>query len=299
MRVIIKRGFSLVNDLHFESGPLYIGREVRSHICLPDRAVSRRHAVLTTDADGQWLVQDLDSVNHTTLNGNIVAKMALHDGDVVGVGDFTIEIFLEDVRLRQRIREDVPVDLGDTMVDAHTPFPAEFQISRGSDHAINLLPARVSDFYQLALMLFAQTDEETMIAKLAQLLIEQFGAYHAWLGLRETTSGPLTCHGGCMSDGSLVSLEQLGGRKIINQAVTDEMYILLPNTADLAGPADSCTPDLARLRSAMAAPIIAPAGAFGIIYVDNARNKAPYTPQDLDYLMLISILVAALSEHIG
>ena len=299
MRVVIKRGFSLVNETRFSSGPVYIGREPRSHIYLPDRAVSRRHAVLTTDADGRWLVQDLDSVNHTTLNGRIVDKKPVRQGDVVGVGDFTLEIHIDDERLRRTIERDEPIDLGDTIVDSHAPLQGLYNAARLADHPIHLPPARVTDFYHLATLLFGQTDEEAMVADLAQLLIKHFDAYHAWLGLRETNSGPLTCHGGCMSDGSIVPLEVLGGRKIINQAITDETYILVPNATDLAGPEDSCSPELARLTSAMAAPIMAPAGAFGIIYVDNARDKPSYTQQDLDYLTIISVQVAALAEHIG
>ena len=46
-------------------------------------------------------------------------------------------------------------------------------------------------------------------------------------------------------------------------------------------------------------PIMTPAGAFGIIYVDNGRDKPAYTQQQLDYLTLVSIQVAALTEHIA
>lgn len=299
MRVVIKRGFSLVNDMRFDAGPVYIGREPRSHIYLPDRAVSRRHAVLTTDAEGKWLVQDLDSVNHTMLNGRVVAKMPVREGDVVGVGDFTLEIHVEDERLKRRIEREEPVDLGDTMVEENIPVPGMYKTTRGTDHVIHLPPGRVTDFYDLAVMLFQQKDQETLVAELTRLLIKQFDAYHAWMGLRETTEGPITCHGGCMSDGSIVPLELLGGRKIIQLAISESAYILLPNAADLAGPADSCTPELSRLCSAMATPIMTPAGAFGIIYVDNGRDKAAYTQPQLDYLTLVSIQVAALTEHIA
>jgi len=53
------------------------------------------------------------------------------------------------------------------------------------------------------------------------------------------------------------------------------------------------------LGSALAAPIIGPSGAYGIIYLDNGFDQSAYTRQDLDYLTLVSTHLAALVEHIG
>ena len=49
----------------------------------------------------------------------------------------------------------------------------------------------------------------------------------------------------------------------------------------------------------MAAPIAAPAGAFGIIYLDNGADQPPYSHHDFDYLTLVSTHIAALLEHIA
>ena len=53
------------------------------------------------------------------------------------------------------------------------------------------------------------------------------------------------------------------------------------------------------LCPAMAAPIVAPAGAYGIIYLDNGSDQAPYSHHDFDYLTLVSTHIAALLEHIA
>lgn len=298
MRVLVKRGYSLINDLRFESGPVYIGRNVRNHVYLPDQAVSRQHAVLFTAANGTWMAQDLESANQTMLNNRPIARMPLHEGDTIGIADFTLEIHFEKERIFQPAK-DQPVDLGDTLVGSAPVTANIYQTTRGPNHAIHLPPNRVKDFYQLAVSLFGQSDQEALVGELAQILIKQFDAYHIWLGLRETTSGPLTCHGGCADDGSPISLEQLAGRKIVNQAINDATYILLPNIADLTNPADSAAAGLSKLRSALAAPIVAPAGAYGVIYLDNRSEKAAYSNQDLEYLTLVSVEVAALLEHIG
>ena len=45
MRLVIRRESSLINDLRFDHGPIYIGSHRKSQVFLPDRGVSRQHAV--------------------------------------------------------------------------------------------------------------------------------------------------------------------------------------------------------------------------------------------------------------
>ena len=297
MRILVKRGQSLINDLRFERGPIYIGRQPHSQVFLPDRSVSRQHAVLFTSDTGAWTAQDLDSANRTTLNGRPISKMPVREGDILGIADFTLEIHL-DPRAIPRTKEQ-PLDLGDTMIDAEAALASIYHTERRQNQPIHLPPARFAHIYELTRALFGKDDQKALVAELTCLLLQQFDAYHVWAGLRETESGPLTCHGGCARGGGLVTLEQLVGRNIVKQAVQDGTYILLPNIADIFGPDDSRPASLAQLCSAMAAPVVAPAGTYGVIYIDNGLDQDAYGRQDLDYLTLVSIEFAAIVEHIG
>ena len=49
----------------------------------------------------------------------------------------------------------------------------------------------------------------------------------------------------------------------------------------------------------MAAPIFSPVGVFGVIYINNGIDQEAFNRQDMDYLTLLSIYVAALVEHIA
>lgn len=297
MRLLVRRGHSLINDLRFETGPVYIGRIPQSQVFLPDRSVSRRHAVLFTTANGTWTAQDLDSANRTTLNGRPIAKMPLHEGDVIGIADFMLEIHFEPDAVMQA--DEQPLDLGDTIVDGQAALASIYHTTRRQDQPIHLPSGRLKDFYHLTKVLGGTRDQDALLPELNKLLLEQFNAYHAWAGLRETESGPLTCHGGSSRGGGLVKLEHLVGRNIVKQAIQDETYILLPNVADLFNSSDTRPAGLAQLRSVMVVPIVAPAGTYGVIYVDNGIDQEPYTRQDLDYLTLVSIELAAIVEHIG
>ncbi|MBN1765408.1 MAG: FHA domain-containing protein [Sedimentisphaerales bacterium] len=297
MRLLIKRGYSLVNDLRFEDGPIYIGRRPQCQVFIPDRNVSRQHAVIYTNSEGVWMVQDLESANRTTVNGRPISKMPIHEGDCLGVADFTIEVHFEPEVMTQP--QDQPIDLSETVVGAQINIPSVYQTTRRSSQNLRLSAEHLQNFYKLNLALANKKDQEELLSELISVLLSQLQAYHVWAGLRETNTGPLTCYGGCSRGGEKITLDQLFGKAIVQQAMKDETYILLPNIADITNPSDSNIADLQYLRSAMAAPIVAPAGAYGVIYVDNGVDQDPYVFQDLDYLTLVSTQIAATVEHIG
>lgn len=68
-------------------GVLTIGRSDRNDIVVRDPKASRRHAEITVE-NGQIVVRDLESLNGTKVNGELIAgEYPLREGDVVAVGD--------------------------------------------------------------------------------------------------------------------------------------------------------------------------------------------------------------------
>jgi adenylate cyclase len=302
MRLMVKRSHTLINDLKFMEGPVYIGRQPQSQVFLPDRAVSRQHAVIYTTPDGGWMIKDLESANQTVVNNRAVATLPLHEGDVIRIGDFSVEVHLDQYESPSSdSHHDATLDLGDTLIAASESIPSVYgkEASRKPEHMIQLVPARIKDLYELMIIICRLDDQETLLVELTKILLDQFEAYHVWAGFRETTEGALTCHGGITRGGSSVTLNDLVGRSLVKQAMKGETYVLLPNIVDAATTPESTLATAEHLRSAMAAPIMAPTGAYGVIYIDNGCDQAAYSQFDLDYLTLISTHVAALVEHIG
>ena len=63
-----------------------VGRSGTADIALPDRNVSRRHALIWREVDGTWIA-DLGSANGTVVNGRpITAPVALGAGDSILLG---------------------------------------------------------------------------------------------------------------------------------------------------------------------------------------------------------------------
>lgn len=66
-----------------------IGRHPDNDLCLPDKAVSGKHAVIITILKDSFL-EDLNSTNGTQVNGKPIAKHPLLDGDRIQIGGQTL-----------------------------------------------------------------------------------------------------------------------------------------------------------------------------------------------------------------
>ncbi len=73
-----------------------IGRNSTSQIRLMDETISREHAIISYDeAEGSWVVEDLQSSNGTKLNGKRVRSASLSHGDLVQVGHIKLKFALK------------------------------------------------------------------------------------------------------------------------------------------------------------------------------------------------------------
>jgi hypothetical protein len=286
MRLVLKQKDGETKEYQFAQGPIQIGRAADCQVFLPDRTVSKKHAIISCTPEGTWSVQDLDSANKTYLNGEAVRMAPIKTGDAIRITDFLIEINLDD-----KTRQPHPEQFEDTLnLEAGLATPAHETVVRKPDagHAPAMrLPAkRLSDFSQACDAICRAKNLEDLLVTLLNLGLKQFGAFHTWCALREQPSGPMTYHAGKRRDGQAVELSEIKLAEKINQAVERSQSLVLPRVA-----ADVEEKD--RIRSALIAAIAGPTGCYGVIYVDNAMIHDHYTLGDLDYLMLVAAHTAA------
>lgn len=73
-----------------------IGRNPTSQITVDDESISREHAFLAYDeAEGAWVLEDLQSTNGTKVNGKRVRSARLAHGDVLQVGHTKFKFLLK------------------------------------------------------------------------------------------------------------------------------------------------------------------------------------------------------------
>jgi pSer/pThr/pTyr-binding forkhead associated (FHA) protein len=285
MRLAVKQGGRTVNEFRFTKGPIYIGRHTDSQILLPDRKVSRQHAVIFDTQDGKWIVKDLDSANKTYLNDKAIHEAEIKTGDQLGIGDFTIEFDLRDEAGPAR-----RLDLEDTLTTA-VREPQTIVRRLDAEHAPDIkLPAkRAKDFMQATEAICQANGPDDVLKVLLRIMTLQFTAYHTWCALRNEPTGAMTCHAGKRRDGRKVQLSDISLNEEIAQAVEKGKFLLLPQPPKLkAGET---------IQSAMIAPVVGASGCFGVLYVDNDTDQKQYSLSDLDYLMLLAIHTAAILEN--
>ncbi len=296
MRLVVKRGDSIFNELQFAKGPINIGRHVDSQIFLPERTVSRYHAVLYTNQQGQWMVEDLDSANKTYLNDEPIHKSPVKTGDTLKILDFTIDINIEDETIA-----DKAINLDDTLTtaiddagDTHPkdPFEPKVVVRRtdtGKAPDIKLPIKRTSAFAQAAEAICKARGLDDVLKVFLSIATRQFNAAHAWGALRNEPSGPMLAHAGKSRDGKGVKLEKLRLKDKIEQAIEKQQFLLVPRVPSKQGFED--------IHSAMIAPIAGHGGCFGVVYIDNDKAHPSYDLSDLDYLMLLAIHTSTIVEN--
>ena len=217
MRLVLRQKDGESKEYQFAQGPIEIGRGADNHVFLPDRTVSKKHAVIVCDGDGRWEVQDLGSANKTYLNGEVVAKAPIKTGDAIRITDFTLEVSLDERP------PDSSAQFEDTLnLEAGLATPLHETVVRKPDAghapAMRLAAKRLSDFSYACDAICKATNLEELLVALLNVTVQQFSAFHTWCALREQPSGPMTYHTGKRRDGKPVELGDLMLADKINQA---------------------------------------------------------------------------------
>jgi len=289
IHLIVKRNDQTVNELRFETTPIYIGRKEGLQVILPDNAVSRQHAMLSCE-DSKWSVEDLDSANKTYLNGEAIHKSEIKTGDVLKIADFIVAVEIAKKADAKSASEDT------VSLEASLSTPRDEVIVRKPDAghapAMRLAARRLTDFSQAIEALGAADNLDEMVNTLIKTCLQQFTAFRVWCGIRSSNSGPITFQTGKRRDGKPVAFSDIRLGPKITETFERGQSLVLPQVAAKLETTE-------RIRSAMMASIKRAGGCFGIIYIDNSMVHNHYSLSDLDYLMFLAMHTAGvLKTHL-
>ena len=65
-----------------------IGRSQDNEMTIDDSSISRRHAEINRDSNGQFIIYDRGSTNGVFINNKKITKKILSEGDIIEIGDF-------------------------------------------------------------------------------------------------------------------------------------------------------------------------------------------------------------------
>ena len=298
MHLVVKQNNAGVRELEFIEGPVSIGRAADSQVFLPDKTVSRKHAVIHNTPDGKWIIEGLASAGKTYLNDEAVHKAQIKTGDRVRITDFTIEFSLgADVNTAAEAdaKADAPAVDADAKANAPAALatPPHETVVRQPDSshapAMRLAAGRLTDFSKATEVICEAGSLDELLLSLLDITLEQFGAFHTWCALRTAPGGPMICHAGKKRDGNTIELDEIILRGKITQVVEKGQFLVLPRVSAQIEEDEA-------LRSALIAAIMRPDGCYGVLYVDNAMKDKHYSLSDLDYLMLVTMHTAAVMK---
>ena len=280
MRLFVSLGGSTVNEVRFDRGPIYIGRQTGSQVFLPDKAVSRQHAVIYTTRDGTWILEDLGSSNKTYLNEVAIHKNELKNGDIIRVADFSVRVSLDE--------EDADInrltEMEETTIGA--PLRKELHTVERNPESVDAPPIKfpAKQVKQLCLAYDKVTSAKNlkdMYPIVCELLLSQMKGMNVWVGLRKAASGPMDIQGGRKLTSENLPKTELALPSSLDECLDKHIPLLihqLPRQIAARG-----------IRSVIIAPIMHDRECHGVFYIENSTEHNHYSLADLDYLLLLAI----------
>jgi GAF domain-containing protein len=96
----------------------------------------------------------------------------------------------------------------------------------------------------------------------------------------------MTYHAGRTREGQTLELSNIKLNEKINEAIEKSHFLLFIFSKDMS------KDEKGQIRSVVIAPIVGPAGCFGVLYANNTFRDDHYSLSDLDYLMLLGMQTA-------
>ena len=288
IRLVVSDPKSEPETFSFAGDTVTIGRSPDNDICLNDIRVSKHHGCIFATDDGH-AYQDLGSTNGSLVvidgkpravrrqSADLPEHVPLSGGDLVRIGTYTVTLQqTEDVI---RSRDD---DQGLTVVMSRP-------LTDVQQAEANLL-TQDPKVGRLILRLMRESghafeNAETLDALIMDTLFEAFeSATHLVVATRDLESSLLR---------PLVAMDRTGAQPkialsqtIINKVLKEGVALLFSDAQEMDGVRSV---KQARIETAICAPLVGRAGAFGVVQLD-VRQPAEgmFTSRDVEVLVLIA-----------
>ena len=280
-------------DHALEGESFVVGRSSKADLTIPDRSMSRMHARFYQD-QGKWFVEDLGSRNGTLLGGRPVDHpLRMDHGAVIQVGSTSIT-------LREATRPASTAIKTPTSHNSHTIFkstaellqePAEIRTDSVTPAAEGL--RRYADRLRLLVEVNQALDRLMSLDELLELILdrafEHLGPEEAAIYLRTDDGGyeraASRSVGGTDPEilfSTSLMKQVVEGRQaaLVLDAQTDERFNEAMSLLD------------AGVRSLVAAPLLDPDGALGLIVLGSRMTVRQFEEEDMELLASLASVAA-------
>jgi serine phosphatase RsbU (regulator of sigma subunit) len=258
-----------------------IGRSSKADLTIPDRSMSRMHARLYLDG-GVWHVEDLGSRNGTLLGGRPVNDPArVGHGAVMQVGSTSIT-------LREATRPVPSSERTPSSSESHTIFRSAASVTPMGE-GLRRYADRLRLLTEVTLALDRMMSLEDLLELILDRAFEHLGPEDAAIYLRTNEGGYERAASRSVGQGdpeilfSTNLMEQVvegGQAALVLDAATDERFHEAMSLLD------------AGVRSLVAAPLLDPDGAVGLIVLGSRLTVRQFDEDDMELLASLASVAA-------
>jgi len=258
-----------------------VGRTTESPVCIPDGAVSRRHAEIQVE-DTRITLRDLKSTNGTLLNGEpVTAERDLAVGDQIRFGQVTLTVSTDESAARP-----LPMSFSTSRLTMSTTMEEIREQARKSRS--DRILAAMSDAGQ---MLARRMTGAEVYDHVLDLLQRSLTASRILILSRENPEAEARVVASRVNDAALG--EPLRLSRVMLTDIIDSGRSLLTTDASLDDQWDQKGSIVSLgVRAAMGAPLFDNDRILGAIYVDCRTPGLVYDADDLRLLTLLANMVA-------
>lgn len=281
--------------------PLSIGRDKSNRLPIEHNAISRYHAVITSENDNYY-IEDFNSTNGTYLNGRQILKERINPGDAIRISNIGISVEAEPTTLHESfspldltvsVENDSNIEMADlsqTMVINNSPR------ERFDEQVINSMPA-LQALHRADQVLRNIEDIQLLLENLLDLVMEVIPASRGYIFLINRKTGlpvPYVRRPIELLDSDI---EVVISQEILKKTVKKKEAIL-SNDALL----DERRSSLKSIGSkkvccAMCAPLITRRKVLGLIYVDSTRASNGFSGNELSLLSAMATKAGVTVEN--
>ncbi len=270
-----------------------IGRSSDAAIAVPDRSMSRRHARLFRSA-GEWLVEDLGSRNGTLLNGRQIT-----DPTPVGIGT-SLRVGSTTISVSESAGEATALTSAGIEFDGHSVFRSAADllkepqaISSGAvsveDDVLRRYTARLKVLNEVHQSLDRNLSLEDLLELILDRAFDNLRPEEGTIFLKGADSEYYrAATRSIKGDGS----KSLYSNSLVRQVVEKgQAALVLDTTADERFNQAMSLLD-AGVRSLVAAPLLDPAGALGMIVLGSTLGIRQFNEGDMELLTSLASVAA-------
>ncbi len=265
-----------------------LGRRPTNDVFLTDQKVSRDHAKIIALEDGGYEIQDVGAKHPITVNGRVISRHKLRDGDRIRLGDSilvfnskepyatTLVEFLPAEKMSQEFVEVASLDAKKTTIFTTDDLDLS---SLQKDHQRLMLLYEIDRALNIHL-----EDPYQLLDEILKVGFRTLDAERGFIALVDENTGELTCELIRDTSGEQEPEKLEVSRTIIHKVLKEGVSILTANALKDREFRDVKSVQEYSIRSAICAPLLFRGEVVGIVYLDNRASAGSFTPDDLTFL---------------